>query len=397
MRPRLASRQFILVCAATLAFFTSLNMQPPVFPSFLRDRVGASTATIGLFIGLFSIVGVGMRPFVGRTLMHRSRRSFMILGGVITAISSAAYLGPRTMAFLVPVRLFHGIAIASYYTSASTLVADIAPVERRAEALSYFSMFLYVGLAGGGALGLALEEGPGFNAVFIASAAIGILCAAIASTIREPRAHSPEAVQTERHPLINRRALFPGLILIFSAVGYSSMLNFSADFARGTHIAGATLYFPVLAASVVIVRALGGVVSDRVGRFAVALPGLTLFAGGLLVQAGARSTPPLLIAAVAEGVGFGFFFPSMLAFTVDRVQPVERGSAMGTLTGAFDVGMGIGSYALGAIAGATSYPTMYRAAVGFVAFGIALLGYGAARMRAPSPLRTSGDAASASS
>jgi MFS family permease len=305
----------------------------------------------------------------------------MMLGGIVTAVAAVLYLASGNLAYLMAVRLAHGLSIAAYYTAASTMVADAAPEERRGEALSYFSMFLYVGLAGGGALGLALHEGPGLTAVFLASAGIGVACALISISIPEPRAHTPEGIEIERHPLISRPALFPGAVLALGAFGYASILNFTADFAGAEGIGGRTLYFPVLAGSVVVVRLFAGLVSDRFGRLVVGGPGLALFAIGVLVQSGARDTGSLLLAAAIAGIGFGFFFPSMMAFTIDRVRPVERGSAMGTFTGAFDLGFGIGSLALGTIKDATDYPTMYRGAAAFVAVGVLLLVAGARRAR----------------
>ena len=59
---------------------------------------------------------------------------------------------------ILAVRLLHGLAISSFYPSATTLTADISPDSRRAEALSYFSMFLYAGFAVGPGFGVSSWE-----------------------------------------------------------------------------------------------------------------------------------------------------------------------------------------------------------------------------------------------
>jgi MFS family permease len=316
------------------------------------------------------------------------------LGGIVTAATAAVYLWASSLAILIPVRLFQGLALASFYTSSSTLVADLAPDERRGEALSYFSMFLYVGLAAGPALGLALESVAGFHAVFGVSTGLAVGCAAIAGLLREPPLCAPEAIEIERRPLVNRAVLFPAGVLMLAAFGYGAGINFTADFARQAGIGGRSSYFPVLAGTVIAIRFLSGRASDRFGRIRVAVPGLALFAAAMAMESAAHSTGPLLVSAVLFGAGFGMFYPSMMALAVDLVRPHERGSAMATFTSAFDIGFGVGSPVLGAISGASGYPTMYAVAALFAVASLAALLVGTAwrggalglvRRRRPTP------------
>lgn len=373
VRPSLFSRNYVLVCLATFAFYTSTMMLVPIFPEYLRRSAGASDAMVGLFIGLFTVLAILMRPWVGRELTRRPRRLFMAAGGFLTAASTAGYWATSAIAPLVAIRLAHGAALACFYTAASTLAVDLAPEERRGEAISYFSMFLYLGLAGGPALGLALQPASGFGPVFAVSAALGLACAGVTRAIREPAVQTPETLEMERRQLIHRSALFPAFVVMLAAVGYSSAVNFTADFARAGGVSGGGWYFPTLALSVIVTRAFAGRASDRYGRVAVALPSLTIFACALALESVARSTAPLLVSAALFGVGFGAFFPSMMAFVADRVPPHERGSAMATFITFFDVGFGAGSLLLGAAKGAWGYPAMYRTASGFVCGGVLVL------------------------
>lgn len=369
----------MLVCAATLLFYLATQMQIPLYPPLLRQRTGASPAMVGVFIGAYTALAVLTRPVVGRELAHRSRKLFMAAGGAITVAATAGYWAGESLIALMAIRVLHGTAVACFYTGASTMVADLAPAERRGEALSLFSMFLYLGLAVGPAIGLALHRAAGFGAMFAVSIGFAIACGATAMAIREPRVHSPEAREIERHPLIHRAALLPGAVLAFAAVGYAAGLNFTADFADEAGIAGAGWYFPALALSVIATRLFAGRLSDRFGRVRVAAPGLALFACAMALQASSRSLAPLLASAAMFGAGFGMFFPTMMAWTTDRVSARERGSAMATFTASFDVGFGGGSPILGAIHGAAGYPVMYVVAAGLAAIGLLVLIAGSRR------------------
>ncbi|GAC1414123.1 MAG: MFS transporter [Actinomycetota bacterium] len=381
MRPRLASRSFTLTCAATFAFYLATQMQVPKYHAFLRGRTGAPDATIGLFLGAYVALAVLARPIVGRELAHRQRRRFMAAGGLIGAAATAGYLFTSSLPLLFVIRILHGISVACFYTGAATTVVDIAPESRRGEALSLFSMFLYFALAIGPALGKALHHAHGFGLLFGTSLAIFLCCSVICLAVKEPATHSPEARNLERSPLIHRAALFPGSILMLAAVGYAAGLNFTADFTEHAHIARDWLYFPALAVSVIASRLVAGRASDRFGRIRVALPGLALFAAALLIEAHSTTITPLLVSASLFGVGFGVFFPTMMAFTTDRVAPVERGSAMATFTASFDVGFGLGSPLLGAIAGASGYPAMFTTAAAIAAAAVLALAIGGARQQ----------------
>jgi MFS family permease len=382
-RPPLFTRTFVLTAVATLAFFCSLSMQLPIFPDFLRERAGSSDAMIGVFIGAFSITALLLRPAIGRALENGGRIRFLMAGGAISAGASIGYALLNSIGWLLAVRLFHGIAVACYYTAASTLVADGAPDERRGEALSYFSMMLYLGFAIGPAAGLALREVAGFSAVFGVTAALGGVAIVVPLVIREPPLpHAPETIEIERRPLLNRAALFPAGVLLTGAFAFAAAINFSADYATERGIDGRGLYFPAMALTVIVTRVVAGRLSDRYGRVVVAAPGLALVGIGMFVEAAASSIVPLVASAILFGAGFGALFPTLMAFAVDRVPARERGSAMATYTAAIDLGIGAGAPLLGAVKGAAGYPAMYVVSGAIALIGVAILLVGA---RGPTP------------
>ncbi len=89
----------------------------------------------------------------------------------------------------------------------------------------------------------------------------------------------------------------------------------------------------------------------------------------------------LLVVAVLYAIGVGAAQPTLMAMTVDRAQPQERGAAMGTFTTAMDLGIGVGAVVWGVTAEAFGFPAMYVAASLMGLLGVALLLAGAARER----------------
>ncbi len=124
--------------------------------------------------------------------------------------------------------------------------------------------------------------------------------------------------------------------------------------------------------------------SDRRGRVAVIAPGLLFTFVALLVLSQAESMAALLVVAVLYAVGVGAAQPTLMAMTVDRAGPQERGAAMGTFTTAMDLGIGVGSVVWGVTAEAFGFSTMYVAASLMGLVGVAvLLGGTIGRSRRP--------------
>ena len=59
------------------------------------------------------------------------------------------------------IRLVTGVGDALFFTGSATLVADMAPPERRGQALSYFSITAYLGQGLGPTLGESVASGVG--------------------------------------------------------------------------------------------------------------------------------------------------------------------------------------------------------------------------------------------
>jgi MFS family permease len=95
-------------------------------------------------------------------------------------------------------------------------------------------------------------------------------------------------------------------------------------------------------------------------------------AAGLIVAAVAHSLLALCVVAVLEGLGFGTAQPALLALVVDLVPTERRGSAVATYYMAHELGIAIGSIALGFVAEALTLGGMY--AVAGLAVGVSVVG-----------------------
>jgi predicted MFS family arabinose efflux permease len=80
---------------------------------------------------------------------------------------------------------------------------------------------------------------------------------------------------------------------------------------------------------------------------------------------GAASTlPVVIVGSIGMGAAFSLLFPSLSLLAVNRVPPERRGTAKGTFTAAFDLGMLTGSPAVGAAAAIGGYSAAFYLAAG---------------------------------
>ncbi|MCL5108940.1 MAG: MFS transporter [Chloroflexi bacterium] len=362
----LLSRNFVLACLITLASFSSFYFLLTTLPFYVIGEAGGSKDQVGLIIGVFSVTTVLLRPFIGRAADDWGRRVFIVAGSAIMALAGGLYTLTRTVPLLLSLRVFHGVGWASFGTATNALVADVVPRSRRGEAMGYYGMFSNLAMAIGPALGIAMMRGAGFTALFVASAALGVVALLLSLGLSDParggRAPRPAPVGGG---LLERTALFPGLVLALTSVTYGSIVSFLPLFAVETKITdNPGIFFTVYAVVLIVARGFTGQISDRFGRPAVIAPGLLLAALALGLLATTNSLWSLLAVAVLYGLGFAAVQPAIMAMVVDRAAPQRRGAAMGTFSAAMDLGIGLGSVIWGFVAQAAGYHAMYVASGG---------------------------------
>ena len=146
VRPRLISKPFVAVTAATGAFFIYVGMLVPLLPTFIEDELGAGELGVGLSISAFAFAAIFARPLIGRLVERFGRRRVMIAGSLLAGVAGFLCATVNSLPPLLALRGIAGIGEAAVFVAAATLVADLAPPERRAEAASYFSVAVFGGI-----------------------------------------------------------------------------------------------------------------------------------------------------------------------------------------------------------------------------------------------------------
>jgi MFS family permease len=359
------TRRLRLLYVATLGNFLAAGLFFAAIPLYVDQELGGSKAAVGLAVGSFSLSAVFLRPLIGRGIDRRGRKPFLVVGLGLWVLSALAFFVAFALPSVVVIRLVQGFAGGCFYTTAAAVATDLAPEEQRASAIAKFSLFLYAGFAIGPAIGESLIAGPGFSAAWITAA--GLAGMGLVAVLLLPETGSAAmAVQAERaqdgvrsRKLLHPAAVGPGLVLACSAVGYSSITVFSPLYARAIGLSSSSALYATFAVTIILVRLLSLRFVDRVGRTAIALPGLALACFGLTLMA-LFPVPMAAFPGVAcFGAGFALVFPALMAFTVDRVPDYERGEVLGSFTAFMDIGSGLGGYLVGWVADLAGFAWAY--------------------------------------
>lgn len=349
-RERAAMREIFIT---TLCGLLSIGALLPVLPIYVTEELGLGNVSVGFVIGAYALTGIAFRPIAGWLADHRGRRLVVIIGSLTTAVAGTFLFLPLGFASLVASRLLLGAGEGAVFTAGSAWVVDLAPPARRARLVGLYGLSVWTGLSIGPLIGQTLFQVGGFNLVWAFAIAGPLFAAFFASRIPDP--FEPKHVEGQRRKLIAREALGPGVAMALASVGYAAIASFIVLHLRAQGVGHGALVFSTFAAALVITRVIAGGLPDKIGPRHVAAVAAVLEAAGLALIAVGGGLATDVAGAVIMGAAYSVLYPSLSLIVIERVPPSRRGAALGTFTGAFDFGVGIGAPLVGAVSALTDY------------------------------------------
>jgi MFS family permease len=356
-RERLLTPRFLTITAAGALYFLSLGSVFPVLPLFVERELHGDTVAVGVAVGAFAVGAVLLRPYAGRLGDRYGRRILVITGAFIVAASALLYLLADNLGFLVGARILGGLGEAAFFVGAGTMIADLAPEDRRGEAISYWSVAVYSGIAFGPVLGDAVLDATDYDTVWVVSALLAVAAGTLALATREtltPAARAANLARTERQPLLNRSALAPGIVLFLGLCGLAGFTELLPLYVEDIGLEDSSLIFLLYGVLILVVRIAGARIPDKLGSRRAGSLALTGGAIGLTVMGVWGSLAGLIIGTMFFAAGMSLMYPSMLTLALTGIPDTERGSVVGTVSTFFDLSQGLGALIIGVAADLTS-------------------------------------------
>jgi MFS family permease len=375
---------FLVAAAANFLFFTGLAAFV-LLPLHLRE-LGATDSQLGLIMGCYSLTAIVVQPLMGVWVDRGGRRAFLVSGAILTALVALAFAAlPDALRWFPLLRALQGAAFSVFFIANFAVVVDLAPPDRRSQALGIFGISGILSGAVGPALGELLTQAAGFRGLFLGAAILPLLAAGISARLRVPRPSG--GVAGEGLVGLVRGILgAPGLPMALGAafgLGQGVMFTFFPTYAVDLGVRWVGLFAVAYSAAALLMRATAGGLADTVGRRAVIIPAMALQAGatlllaslGLVTRALSLPAGPLLaLAGFLAGAAHGLLYPALTALVVDVTPPDRRGRVVGVFMAFILLGQAGGAAGFGALAHALGYGPMF-AVLAVVLGGACALAY----------------------
>lgn len=368
-RPPLFTPALALAFAANFLQGTAFNLFLNL-PGFLTD-LGASKTEIGVLWGVTAAAAIASRPTVGRLMDLRGRRLIFLAGGVLNVAVCSAYLTVSEIGpWIALIRVGHGVAEAMLFSGLFTYAADRIPVTRRTEGIAIFGISGLLPISVGAALGEVVEKALGYDALFLAGAALAVLslllCLPLRDAAPEEDVELPEGFlaalrKPDLRPLWMATAVF--------ATALAAPFTFMKSFVAEVGIGSMALFFNAYSISGVALRLLFAGIPDRIGPKRALYPAMATLGGGFVALTLATRDAHVLAAGVLCGLGHGMTFPILMGLVVSRARDADRGAAMAIFTALFDLGMLLGGPLFGGLIDARSFPAAFGAGAALLASG----------------------------
>ncbi|MEO2206656.1 MFS transporter [Paenibacillus pabuli] len=383
---KLWGRSFIFIMLANALLFMAFEMLLPTLPLFV-STLGGDASQIGLVTGIFMFSAILVRPFTSVLATRMDKKFLLLIGIIICALTTGSYYLSSGIWMILILRVIHGFGFGLATTYFATIATENIPRDRRGEGMGYFGVGETVAISIGPLIGTSLLYKYNYQSLFMGGMCILLLALIMAIFVsRKPQTESGADLSGSHTPkikLIEKKVLFPSLLIMLVGVAAGSIMSFVALFAAERGFDNVAWFFFIVAIASFVVRLFSGKMFDRLGPGSVLLPSAVFAIVGLFVLTIAQTNIHFLIAGALYGFGFGAIFPAIQTWCVNLVDEHEHENAMASFFNFFDLGIGGGSLLLGMIASAFSYTVVYDIAIGiFVVYILLYLVYSRKQRRA---------------
>jgi MFS family permease len=365
-RPRLWTKDFIIITAVNLFFSLNFYLLMVFIPVYAMDSFQASTGEAGLAASVFVLGGILPRLFFGRWIEVIGRKRTLCIGLAAGLAVTLSYFVTNSLTSLIVIRLLHGAAFGIATTGAVTIAANIIPVERRGEGLAYhMSLSSTLSAAVGPLLSMILIQRGNFDlifwvcTVFVGLSLVGALIAAVPE-IKLTREQTAEVKGFSISRFFEAAAIPISIICGLIYLSYSSVLTFLSPYSEEINMTGiASFFFVILSVAILVSRPFVGRLFDVKGENIVMYPAILIFGAGALALSQTYHSFTLALAAILIGLGLGTIQSSCQTIVIKVVPPHHTGLATSTFLLFIDIAVGTGPVIFGFVVPLAGYRGAY--------------------------------------
>lgn len=380
------SAPLIRLYALTFLFFSANSILNVIVP--LRGEAqGATNAEIGIMMGAYMMTSMFFRPGAGHVVQRFGPlpvlRAILIVNGAALILYTISGLE-----WYFIIRALQGVSTAFFSLATQMGIVDTLPDKERSQGVSLYSLASMLPTVIGPLVALSIWDWGGMNAFTAVMFIIALVTGMIGYHSPLPSAAKRQSEETAdgsmlaqlRQLWMNRAMFVCGTAMMIISISLGAVSTFIVLYTKESGVGNAGLYLMIQAGVVVLSRFLlrqkipsdgkwhGGLV---VGLLLSAAIGAQLLAmsvnyGILLMYA----------AAVLIGIAIAMMYPTLMTYLSFVLPKASRNMLIGLFIATSDLGIALGSMAMGPVADQLSYSAMYSfcAILSFSAIIIVLIG-----------------------
>jgi MFS family permease len=359
------------ITAAVFAGFLIIGIALPVLPLHVSDDLGYGPFVVGLVAGAQFAASLISRIWAGSFADRKGAKRAVLIGllsasaaGVLYLFSLVAPTPTVSVAILLIGRGVLGGGESFIITGGVSWGLSLIDAGQAGKVIAWIGTAMFAALALGGPIGTGLYDLSGFAGIALITLALPL--AVLGLLLRVPAAGAVARASKSGLRAVAGAVWLPGLGAAFSSVGYAAILAFSSLFFSEQNWHPIWLAFSAFGAALILARVFLSHLPDRHGGAQIAFVFILIQAAGLLLMGLAQDRLLGTLGAALAGLGYSLVYPGLGVEAVRGVAPENRGLAMGLYTACLDLAMGLGSPALGWIAGHTGLAAVFAVSAAIV-------------------------------
>lgn len=360
---RLWNANYVKVMTANFSLFFAFYLLTPLLPLYLSETFGATKDVIGLVLSGYTVTALLFRPFSGYFVDTFPRKKVLMVCFAAFSIFFAGYLAAGTLLMFALVRTLHGGPFGALTVANSTVAIDVLPSSRRNEGVGYYGLSNNLAMAIAPTFAIYIyAETHNFELLFWMALIIATFGWMVDATVRlKPTTvtQAPKRISLDRFFLA--RGWMLGFNMIFFGFCFGVLSNYLAIYGKQVlGITGGTGTWFLLCSIGLMMSRLQGSKALRQGKLTQnATEGMLLSLAGYTIFVACPDMVGYYGSAILIGLGNGHLWPAFQNMIISMAHHNERGTANSTILISWDVGVGIGIIAGGAIAEHLGYATAF--------------------------------------
>lgn len=362
---RLWNKNYIKVMTANFSLFFAFYLLTPLLPLYLSETFGATKDVIGLVLSGYTITALIFRPFSGYLVDSFPRKTVLMVSFSAFAIFFAGYLAAGTLLLFTIVRTLHGGPFGTLTVANSTVAIDVLPSSRRNEGIGYYGLSNNLAMAIAPTFAIFIyAETQNFELLFWLAFAIATFGWIVdASVTLKPKntqiSRLNSKLSLDRFFLKNGWLL--GVNMVFFGFCFGVLSNYLAIYGKQVMgITGGTgTWFMLCSIGLILSRLQGGKALRKGLLTHNASEGMLISLVGYTLFVAFPNSFGYYSSAILIGLGNGHMWPAFQNMMISMAHHNERGTANSTILISWDIGMGLGILAGGAIAEHLGYTAAF--------------------------------------